>query len=178
VRLMCDEMLLRLGRWLRAAGYDTAIAGGGMEDAALIARCAAEGRVLLTRDRLLEVRADASVPVLLVAADRIDEQARALAATLGIDWRYAPFTRCVIDNAVLEPAPPEAAEAVPARSRDIGGKLLRCPACFRLYWPGGHVRRMRARLASWAGGAAALSGLCSGSGEGKLIEQRDKGKRR
>src|SRR4030081_174258 len=26
VRLYCDEMLTRLGRWLRAAGYDTAIA--------------------------------------------------------------------------------------------------------------------------------------------------------
>ena len=37
---MCDEMLLRLGRWLRAAGYDTAIAEGGMEDPALIARVA------------------------------------------------------------------------------------------------------------------------------------------
>src|SRR3954452_12596526 len=77
VRLMCDEMLLRLGRWLRAAGYDTAIAEGGTEDTALIARCAAEDRVLLTRDRLLSIRAEASVPILLLAADRIDDQARA-----------------------------------------------------------------------------------------------------
>src|SRR5689334_350075 len=38
LRLMCDEMLLRLGRWLRAAGYDTAFAAGGADDAALIAR--------------------------------------------------------------------------------------------------------------------------------------------
>ena len=78
-------------------------------------------------------------------------QARALAAMLGIDWLCAPFTRCIIDNAVLEAAPPEAAEEVPVRSREVGGKLLRCPACLRLYWPGGHVRRMRERLASWAG---------------------------
>ena len=148
---MCDEMLLRLGRWLRAAGYDTAIAEGGMEDPALIARVAAESRVLLTRDRLLSIRAEASVPVLLLAADRVDDQARALAAMLGIDWLCAPFTRCIIDNAVLEAAPPEAVEEVPVRSREGGGKLLRCPACLRLYWPGGHVRRMRERLVSWAG---------------------------
>src|SRR5438128_10712908 len=51
VRLYCDEMLARLGRWLRAAGYDTAIAAGGLPDAALIARCAAEARILVTRDR-------------------------------------------------------------------------------------------------------------------------------
>jgi uncharacterized protein with PIN domain len=148
---MCDEMLLRLGRWLRAAGYDTAIAAGGTEDAALIARCAAEGRVLLTRDRLLAARAEASVPVLLLVEDRIDDQARALAATLGTDWLRAPFTRCVIDNAELEPAPPEAAAQMPTRSREAGGPLLRCPVCRRLYWPGGHVRRMRERLAVWAG---------------------------
>ena len=148
---MCDEMLLRLGRWLRAAGYDTAIAEDGMEDPALIARVAAESRVLLTRDRLLSIRAEASVPVLLLAADRVDDQARALAAMLGIDWLCAPFTRCIIDNAVLEAAPPEAVEEVPVRSREVGGKLLRCPACLRLYWPGGHVRRMRERLVSWAG---------------------------
>ncbi|MGD9616940.1 MAG: Mut7-C RNAse domain-containing protein [Alphaproteobacteria bacterium] len=146
---MCDEMLLRLGRWLRAAGYDTAIAEGGAEDRALIARCAAENRVLLTRDRLLVARAEASVPVLLLAGDAIDEQARALAASLSIDWRRAPFTRCVIDNTVLETAPPEAVAEVPPRSRQAGGPVLRCPVCFRLYWPGGHVRRMRERLAAW-----------------------------
>ena len=107
---MCDEMLLRLGRWLRAAGYDTAIAEGGTDDAVLIARCAAEGRVLLTRDRLLAVRAEAAVPVLLLVEETIEGQARALTASLGIDWLCAPFTRCVIDNAVLEAAPPEAAD--------------------------------------------------------------------
>lgn len=149
VRLMCDEMLLRLGRWLRAAGYDAAIAAGGADDTVLIARCAAEGRVMLTRDRLLAARAEASVPVLFLTEERIDEQARALAGRLGIDWQRAPFTRCVIDNAVLEAAPPEAAAEVPPRSREAGGPLLHCPECGRLYWPGGHVRRMRDRLASW-----------------------------
>ena len=150
MRLICDEMLLRLGRWLRAAGYDTAIAAGGTEDAALIARCAAEGRVLLTRDRLLAVRAAASVPVLRLAGETIDEQARALTAALGINWLRTPFTRCVIDNSELAPALPEAWKDVPPRSREAGGPLLQCPECNRLYWPGGHVRRMRERLACWA----------------------------
>jgi len=146
VRLICDEMLVRLGRWLRADGYDTEIAEGGADDAALLARCAAEGRTLLTRDRLLAAHAAASVPVLHLAQATLDEQARALAATLGIDWQRAPFTRCVVDNAALDPAPPEEMGKVPPRSREAGGKLLRCPACGRLYWPGGHVRRMRERL--------------------------------
>jgi uncharacterized protein len=150
MRLLCDEMLLRLGRWLRAAGYDTAIAEAGAADADLLARSAAENRVLLTRDFRLAARAEAAaVPVVQLAAGDIAGQARALKAALDIDWLHAPFTRCLVDNAPLDAAPPEAAAEVPPSSRAAGGPLRRCPRCGRLYWPGGHVRRMQARLASW-----------------------------
>ncbi len=159
MRLLCDEMLLRLGRWLRAAGYDTAIAAGGSSDAALVARCAAEARILVTRDRHLAARAQGTVAVVRLDGDAIDAQARMLKEALGIDWQRAPFARCVLDNARLEAAPPEAAACVPPSSRAAvglqptglsgGGPLRRCPCCGRLYWPGGHVRRMQARLAAW-----------------------------
>jgi len=151
VRLLCDEMLARLGRWLRAAGYDTEIAAGGVPDRALVARCAAEGRVLLTRDRhLTEIAAARAVPVLRLSDSRIDAQARSLRQGLGIDWQHDPFTRCLVDNTPLDPAPPQAAAQVPPSSRAAGGPLRQCPACGRLYWPGGHVRRMLARLAHWS----------------------------
>lgn len=151
MRLLCDEMLLRLGRWLRAAGYDTAIAAPGSSDAALIARCRAEQRVLVTRDRQLAAHAKGAVPgVVRLGRDDIDEQAHALHAALGIDWQHAPFTRCVLDNAPLDPAPSEAAAQIPPSSRAAGGPLRRCPCCGRLYWPGGHVRRMQARLRQFA----------------------------
>src|SRR5438094_5493812 len=93
MKLFCDEMLGRLGRWLRAAGYDTAIAEGGLGDTEIVACCIAEARTLITRDRHLEARAHGRVRVIRLAANRIDDQARALRAALGIDWQYAPFTR-------------------------------------------------------------------------------------
>jgi uncharacterized protein with PIN domain len=139
LKLFCDEMLGRLGRWLRAAGYDTAIAEGRMADAEIVARCIAEARILITRDRHLEARAHGPVRVIRLTANRVEEQARALP---GIDWQYAPFTRCLVDNAPLSPAPPEMADQVPSDSRAAGGPLQVCPECGRLYWPGGHVRRM------------------------------------
>src|SRR6266446_4166340 len=95
VRLFCDEMLVRLGRWLRAAGYDTAIAEGGLADPTIITRCAAESRSLITRDRHLEARAQGRVPVIRLAEDGIEAQARALRSAPGIDWQHAPFTRCL-----------------------------------------------------------------------------------
>ena len=150
VRLLCDEMLARLGRWLRAAGYDTAIAMGGVADQALVARCAAEGRTLLTRDRhLAEIAAARSLPVLLLSDRTVEAQARTLRQRLGIDWQRAPFTRCLVDNAPLDSAPREAEAQVPEKSRAAGGPLRICPKCGRLYWLGGHVRRMLARLAAF-----------------------------
>ena len=146
MRLFCDEMLKGLGRWLRTAGYDTALAEGGLADAAIIARCTTEQRILITRDRHLETRAQGRVPVVRLAEDGLDAQALALRAVLGVDWECAPFTRCLVDNAPLDLAPSEMAAQVPPDSRVPGGPLRVCPSCGRLYWPGGHVRRMVEKL--------------------------------
>jgi uncharacterized protein len=148
-RFLCNEMLRGLGRWLRAAGYDTVIAAGGLSDRALAARCAEEDRILLTKDRDLAATAAGTAPVLLVPGNGIAAAARVLRAALDLDWQHAPFTRCIVDNAPLEAAPPCLAARVPERSRAAGGPLRVCPECGRLYWPGGHVRRMQQRLAAW-----------------------------
>ena len=149
LRFLCDEMLHGLGRWLRAAGYDTVIAADRLPDRALATRCAGEDRILLTKDRDLAATAAATAPVLLVRGNGIDEAARALRAALDIDWQHAPFTRCIVDNRPLEAAPRNSTARVPERSRAAGDPLRMCPECGRLYWSGGHVRRMQQRLAAW-----------------------------
>ena len=154
LRFLCDEMLRGLGRWLRAAGYDTVIAAGGLPDRALAARCAEEDRVLLTKDRRLAAKVEATAPVVMVPGDGVDEAARALRSALGLDWQYAPFTRCLVDNRPLDAAPSHLASLAPERSRTAGGPLRLCPECGRLYWPGGHVRRMQQRLLAWQQEAA------------------------
>jgi uncharacterized protein with PIN domain len=149
MRFLCDEMLTGLGRWLRAAGYDTAIATGGQPDRDLARRCVAEDRILLTRDRHLAEMAGRHARVVLVGGEGVAATARALRRTLGVDWQHAPFSRCLLDNTPLDAAPPERATEMPAAAREAGGPLRLCPACRRLYWPGSHVRRMQARLAAW-----------------------------
>ena len=148
MRLAADEMLRGLGRWLRAAGHDTLIAEPGEGDKSLLARSRAEARVLLTRDRTLAERAGPDG--VWLRAVGLDDAARELRERLGLDWRFAPFTRCLVDNAELDEAGPEASQVLPPRARSLGGPLRRCPACGRLYWPGSHVRRMQARLDAWA----------------------------
>jgi uncharacterized protein with PIN domain len=151
MRFLCDEMLARLARLLRAAGYDADLAAGGERDTPLLQRARAEGRVLVTRDRQLAARA--APAAVLLRADGLDAQARALAAALPIDWRRAPFTRCVVDNHPLRDATPEEIARMPASVTAMGGPFRACPACGRGYWPGSHVKRLGARLDALASGA-------------------------
>jgi uncharacterized protein with PIN domain len=144
MRFLCDEMLARLARLLRAAGYDADLAFGGERDTPMLRRAQAEGRVLVTRDR--ELAARAAPAAVLLRTDALDDQARALAAAVPIDWRHAPFTRCVVDNHPLREATPEEVARMPASVRAMDGPFRACPACGRRYWPGSHVKRLGARL--------------------------------
>ena len=142
-------MLNGVGRCLRAAGYDVAIAEEGAHDDDLLARARAEHRLLLTCDRALAQRAGPEAAVMVLGTERLDDAARELSGRLGVDWLRAPFTRCLLDNAPLVPADEQDFAKIPATAHQGDGPLVRCPACSRVYWPGSHVRRMQAKLAGW-----------------------------
>ncbi|WP_334161852.1 DUF5615 family PIN-like protein [Phenylobacterium sp.] len=144
MRFLCDEMLVRLARLLRAAGYDTYLAGGGEKDAALLHIAREEGRILLTRDRRL---AEAALPEsVLIEGRGVEAEAESLTRNVVLDWDFAPFSRCVMDNARLRQATLDEIDRMPAQAQALPGPFRACPACGRLYWPGSHVRRMSARL--------------------------------
>jgi uncharacterized protein with PIN domain len=155
VKLLCDEMLGGLGRWLRTAGHDAASAGRGLADAALLDFALSEKRLLLTCDRALGTRRGSAGSVVTLSSAGLEATARELAERVQIDWLYAPFTRCLVDNTPLEAAGATQRAQVPATARVLGGTVTACPACGRIYWPGSHVRRMRARLERWQELAAA-----------------------
>jgi uncharacterized protein with PIN domain len=144
MRFLCDEMLLRLARLLRAAGHDTYLAAGGQRDAELLAIARAENRVLVTRDRRLA--AQAHPRAVLVAGRGAYAEAESLSAQLPVDWRLAPFSRCVVDNAPLRQADADDLRRIPAEAREKPGPFRACPRCGRVYWPGSHVRRLSERL--------------------------------
>ena len=152
IAFLCDRMLIRLGRWLRAAGYDTAIQEEATTDRVLLSRALGEGRLLLTRDRKLTEYREAPGTVLLLAGNTLVESARALTTGAGLDWLHRPFTRCLVCNAPLEPAPAEAREDLPKGARTLADSATWCPRCAKLFWRGSHARRMEDRLAAWARG--------------------------
>jgi uncharacterized protein with PIN domain len=63
-----------------------------------------------------------------------------------------PFSRCLVCNTPLQPAPEDRARAKRQELRGKVGRIHHCPQCDQLFWAGGHVRRMRARLEGWQNG--------------------------
>ena len=142
-------MLAHLARWLRAAGHDTELAPPRRADRTIIAQALDEHRLLLTCDRRLQ---HPRLQVIRLPMAPLDTLAALLRCELGLDWLHAPFTRCLVDNRRLAPLPPERIHALPEPARRLGGPFTFCPGCRRVFWPGSHVRRMRARLLRWAAG--------------------------
>ena len=152
LRLLCDEMLKGVGRWLRAAGHDVAFVEDGSHDRQLLARARSEGRLLLTCDRRLAPGGGDDAGIVVLGTESPEGAARELGERLGVDWLHAPFTRCLLDNAPLMPAREEDVVRIPPVARTRPGPILRCPDCDRVYWSGSHVRRMRAKLVCWQAG--------------------------
>jgi hypothetical protein len=155
-RFLADAMLVRLARWLRALGHDVLLAEPGEPDAAVARRAHAEGRWLLTCDRALARDAPPGARHLLLPAASPLAQLIRTRDALRLPDLALRFTRCLLCNAPLAPldgparAAAVAAGALPAtvahRSADAA-PVWRCLRCDRLYWEGGHTRRMRAALA-------------------------------
>ena len=148
-RFLCDEMLGQLCRYLRAAGYDAALASDGMRDRVLLQQCQVEDRRFLTLDRRIhEHKAAAGVAVIL-PSPHLEEQAQTLASVFGLDWLSRAFTRCLVDNTPLLPATGGQRARFPWLPAADGEPVSACPRCGRVYWRGSHYRRMRERLEAW-----------------------------
>jgi len=153
MRFLCDEMLGRLARYLRAAGYDTTQAAGGAADGALLAQARREGRRFVTCDSRIVLHRAAEGVAVVLPLGTLDEVAHALSAATAVDWLHRPFTRCLVDNSLLTAASATDRARVPC---DVAMDAARaCRRCGRTYWAGSHHRRMLARLRAWQEAAAA-----------------------
>ncbi len=151
-RFLCDEMLARLGRWLRAAGYDVLIAEAGEADKELLQRARNDDRLLITRDRKIEEHREAAGRVVLLDANQLSGQLKELSWLCSIDWLCHPFSRCLECNTKLVVADDSVRRRVPSQALRADEKLLYCPHCDQPYWHGSHVRRMQNKLKQLSAG--------------------------
>jgi len=144
-RLMADNMLGTLAKWLRVAGTDCDYADG-MEDDDLL-RVADSGRLVLTRDKLLAQGCGGMG--LLVASDDLEEQLLQVLRAIPALSEGEPMSRCLVCNVPVEPASRGDLKAsVPRGVLERHDEFWSCPRCGRAYWEGTHVEDMLDRLAS------------------------------
>jgi len=151
-RFLCDVMLARFARYLRAAGYDVALAANTAADRDILRQAAEEGRWLLTVDRKIQEHKAARGRLVLLPHATLDGQARELQEHFAMDWTGHAFSRCILDNSPLEALNAAEMGQVPEDVRCSGEPLMRCPDCGRVYWRGSHYRRMMGRLRRWQEG--------------------------
>lgn len=142
-RLLADQMLARLARWLRMLGYDCALVEpGGPTGEDLVTFARREGRILLTCARALaEAHPDT---VVLIRHDPIPDQIGRVTDRWPLPFAHTVFSRCSVCNVPIESVSfDEVSDRLPPRVREHHPPLTRCPACGRVYWAGTHVDAMR-----------------------------------
>lgn len=149
---LCDPSLVGLARWLRAAGYDTALAPG-VPPHRLPDEAKRLSRVLLTTDaESLERRIAADGSLLLVwlpTSLTLEQKLALVLRSLALPLREP---RCMACGGELEPRPkPEVRLRIPPRTALWKDDYFVCRACDRLYWQGTHWERIRPRLAEAVG---------------------------
>lgn len=150
-RFVCDAMLGGLARWLRACGYEAEFEHG-IDDAALVARAAETGAILLSSDRPLFDRRplhDGTVIGVFVPrhAPVLDQAAFVLRA-FGLGVQEPRCMRC--GGALREVDRAEVAAEVPPRSLAAYQRFYRCARCRGVFWYGTHWARIEAARAALA----------------------------
>ncbi|MFC0678062.1 Mut7-C RNAse domain-containing protein [Lysobacter korlensis] len=140
-RFLLDVHLGALARRMRLLGVDVAY-DPGADDPELAERSAADGRVLLTRDRGLLFRS--AVPDgALLRSDDVDEQLRDMLDRFALE--LTPWGRCLRCGAVLtRVSAAEVAAELEHGTRRTYCSFSRCTGCSQVYWRGAHSRRLDA----------------------------------
>jgi len=144
-RFFADEMVGKLARLLRAAGYDT-LYERSIEDSRLAARADAETRVVLTRHRSFAAKTGCR-HVFLVTSTNPFEQLVEVARHFSLDLLSHSFERCIKCNSPLVPTgKQENLDRIPPLVQQTVNDYYACPGCNKLYWKGTHCDSIGRRL--------------------------------
>lgn len=149
MKFLCDQMLARLGRWLRAAGYDTLIVERSLPDKQILEEAIKERRLLLTRDKHFQDFHDAPGVVIWLQANELEECVKEMGQKIDVNWLNNPFSRCLICNHELEMIDPSAFPQIPEDVRKRTQQFWYCKNCDKVFWEGSHTARMRQQLQAW-----------------------------
>jgi uncharacterized protein with PIN domain len=140
-------MLGSVARKLRIFGFDTLYIAHA-PDEEILKTGIEQGRVILTADKELfkrVVKANAA-GVLVGGADEIEDLVHVLAKSRIMSVRLDGIgSRCTACNGLLEGrTPDQVGGLLPDKMAEFRKEFYQCISCGKVYWQGGHLKRIRA----------------------------------
>ena len=144
---LADAMLGNVARKLRIFGFDTLYISHAQDDEILKVGIE-QNRVILTADKELFkriVKASAR-GVLVSGAGGIEDIVHILAKNGVMSVNLDGISsRCSACNGLLEERTPDQVKSgVPEKVAECHSEFYQCATCSKVYWEGGHLRRIRA----------------------------------
>jgi len=139
MKILCDQMLGTLAKWLRILGFDTFYANAEMSDEDLLGIAKGENRAIFTRDKELIIRGKKkNLNVILIETTDLDLQLKQVLKHVNID-ESAVLSRCTICNTVLDTVEKNKIQGkVPSKVFENNEKFWFCSKCNKFYWIGSH----------------------------------------
>jgi uncharacterized protein with PIN domain len=143
MKLLCDQMLGTLAKWLRILGFDTFYANAEMSDEDLLNIAKGENRTIFTRDKELIIRGKKkNLNVISIETTDLDLQLNQALKHVNIDEKSI-LSRCTLCNTVLDTVEKNKVQGkVPSKVFENNEKFWFCSKCNKFYWMGSHYNEM------------------------------------
>ena len=143
MKILCDQMLGTLAKWLRILGFDTFYVNVKMSDEDLLNIAKGENRTIFTRDKELIIRGKKkNLNVIAIEATDLDLQLNQALKHVNIDEKSI-LSRCTLCNTVLDAVEKNKVQGkVPSKVFEKNEKFWFCSKCNKFYWMGSHYNKM------------------------------------
>ena len=149
IKFIVDNNVGKLAKWLRIMGYD-ALLFNEEDDGKMVKVALEQNRMILTKDTQIMRRrlvTSGRLKAILIKDDEPKAQLRQIAATLGLDYQFRPFSICLECNqSLVERNKDEVRDLVPSHVFKTQNLYMECPSCHRIYWRGTHWQAMSREL--------------------------------
>jgi hypothetical protein len=147
MKILCDQMLGTLTKWLRILGFDVFNANTKLTDEELLEIAKNENRIIISRDkRLILSGKKSNLNVIEIKSTNLNQQLKQVLEHLHINEKEI-LSRCTICNTKLESIQKREVEGkVPERVFENKNDFWFCQKCNKLYWMGTHYENMLHRI--------------------------------
>jgi len=143
MKILCDQMLGTLAKWLRILGFDTFYVNVKMSDEDLLNIAKGENRTIFTRDKELIIRGKKkNLNFIPIVTTELDLQLNQVLKHVNIDEKSI-LSRCTLCNTVLDKVEKNKVQGkIPSKVFENNEKFWFCSKCNKFYWMGSHYNKM------------------------------------